>query len=65
MVKMGFCCDQAANSETTERVLLYDMWRILDGDNKEEILVDDLRVLVMAINKMPDSQRILPSDENN
>lgn len=65
MVKMGFCTEQAANSESNERVLLYDMWRILDGDNKEEVLLDDLRVLIMAILKIPDQQRTLLMDENN
>jgi len=29
---MGFCTELAANSDSNERVLLYDIWRILEGD---------------------------------
>lgn len=32
MVAMGFCSEQAANSDSNERVLLYDIWRVLEGD---------------------------------
>ena len=34
---MGFSSEESANQETNERVLLYDIWTILEGDKKEEI----------------------------
>ena len=49
---MGFSTEEAANSESNERVLLYDIWRILDGNNREEIPLDDLKVIIMAILKI-------------
>lgn len=58
MVKMGFATDEASNSESNERVLLYDIWRILGGDQKDEIPLDDLKVIIMAILKIPDDKRI-------
>jgi len=32
MVKLGFCTEANANSDSNERVLLYDIWRLLEGD---------------------------------
>jgi hypothetical protein len=36
-VKMGMCLEEEINSETNERVLLYDIWRLLYGDINEEV----------------------------
>lgn len=55
---MGFCSEQAAASDSNERVLLYDIWRILDGDSREEVLIEDLRVLIMGIMKISDHKRL-------
>jgi hypothetical protein len=38
--------ETAANADSNERILLFDIWRILEGDKKDEIQVDDLKVLV-------------------
>jgi hypothetical protein len=45
--------------------LLYDIWRILEGDQREEVFLDDLRILIMAILKIPYPNRIgvQPTDE--
>jgi len=38
--------------------LLYDMWRILEGDQRDEVALDDLKTLVMAIVKITEYKRI-------
>jgi hypothetical protein len=58
MVLMGFCNEQQASSDSNERVLLYDMWRILEGDQRDEVSVDDIKTLVMSIVKITDYKRI-------
>ena len=66
MVKLGFSTESNANSDSNERVLLYDIWRLLEGDQKEEINIDDLKILIMSIIKISDyKQRInvYPSEE--
>lgn len=55
---MGFCTEQAAQSDSNERVLLYDLWRILDGDSREEVPVEDLKVLIMGILRITDHKRL-------
>lgn len=50
--------DTAANSDSTERILLYDMWKILEGDSREEVNIEDVKILIMAILKIYDSKRI-------
>jgi hypothetical protein len=62
---MGFCSDSAANSDSNERVLLYDIWRVLEGDQRDVVILDDLRTLLMAIVKITEYKRIniVPSEE--
>lgn len=62
---MGMISENAANSDSNERILLYDMWKILEGDLKEEAHLEDIRVLIMAILKIYDHKRIgVKNDEN-
>jgi hypothetical protein len=57
--------ETAANSDSNERIMLYDMWKILEGDQREEVNIDDARVLIMAILKIYDSKRIgISTDEH-
>jgi hypothetical protein len=58
MVKLGFCSDSAASSDSNERVLLYDMWRILEGDQREEVSLEDLKTLIMVVLKIYEHKRI-------
>jgi hypothetical protein len=46
-------------------VLLYDIWRILEGDQREEVTVEDVKTLLMGIVKVTDFKRInaVPSEE--
>lgn len=58
MIKLGFISENAANTDSNERILLYDMWKILDGEEKDEVLIDDLKVLIMGIAKVTDQKRV-------
>lgn len=62
---MGFSSEEAANQETNERVLLYDIWTILQGDKKEEVELDNLKLLIMAILKIYDDKRVIESKESD
>ena len=37
LIQMGMINEAAATSDSTERVLLYDLWKVLRGEEKEEI----------------------------
>ena len=50
--------EYAANTDSNERILLYDIWKILDGEIREHIMIEDLRVLLMAIMRITDHKRI-------
>eukprot|EP00347_Sterkiella_histriomuscorum_P024180 403332030 len=67
LVLMGFCTEQAANSDSNERVLLYDIWRVLEGDQRDLIVIEDLRTLLIAIVKITEYKRInvVPSEEES
>ena len=47
-----------ADTDSSERILLYEIWRMLKGDQKDEVQGDDLRVLLLCILHMKDSRRI-------
>jgi hypothetical protein len=57
-VKLGMISEKAANSDSNERILLYDLWSMLDGNTREEISIDNLKVAIMAILKFEDKKRI-------
>jgi len=50
--------ENAANSDSNERIMLYDLWRTLEGDQREEVALEDVRVLVMAVLKITEHKRI-------
>lgn len=50
--------EAAANSDSNERALLYELWKLLRGEEKEEVAVDDIKLVVMAILRMTDHKRI-------
>ena len=55
---MGMISESAANSDSNERILLYDMWKVLDGERLEEVSLEDVKVLIMAILRVTDHKRI-------
>jgi hypothetical protein len=58
VIKLGMISESGANSDSTERTLLYDLWKILEGEEREEVNIDDVKVLIMAILKNNDHKRI-------
>jgi hypothetical protein len=50
--------EAAANSDSNERALLYELWKLLHGEEKEEIAIDDVRLVIMSILRMTDHKRI-------
>jgi hypothetical protein len=50
--------EASANSDSNERILLYDIWKILEGEQREEVSIEDVRVLLMAIVRINDHKRI-------
>lgn len=46
-------------SESKERALLYDLWKILKGEINEYIMVENLRVAVQVIVRLIDLKRVL------
>jgi hypothetical protein len=48
----------AANNDSNERALLYEFWQLLRGEQTEEVALEDIKVVVMAILRMSDHKRI-------
>jgi hypothetical protein len=46
-------------AESKERGLLFDMWKILNGEQNDSVQTDDMRVLVQVILRVIDSKRVL------
>ena len=55
---MGMINEYAANSDSNERILLFDMWKILEGEEREEVNIEDVKVIIMAIFKIYEHKRI-------
>lgn len=39
----------AANTDSTERALLYDLWKLLHGEEKEEVPLVEVQLVIIAI----------------
>ena len=51
--------ETAANTDSNERALLYELWKLLEGEQKEEIALNDVKLVIMAILRMTtDNKRI-------
>lgn len=68
LVNLGLLSDIASmQSESKERALLYDLWKILRGEINEFVMVENLRVAVQVIVRLIDLKRVLniPSSESD
>lgn len=66
MVKLRFISESAANTDSNERILLYDMWKILGGEKNDEILIDDVKAMIMGVARILDYRRVgveIPPEE--
>ena len=43
---------------------MYDLWKILHGEDNEHIYVENLRVMAQVVNKVIDPKRVLNSQAN-
>lgn len=44
--------ETAANSDSTERALLYDLWKQLKGEESEEVALDSVKLAIIGILRM-------------
>lgn len=58
-VELGLLTELAAlTNNSSERALLFDMWKMLGGQVAEHIYVENLRTLVQIINRIVDPKRV-------
>lgn len=50
--------EQSANTDSNERVLLYDLWKTLRGEQKEEVALEDVKVILNCILRVNYHKRI-------
>lgn len=50
--------ENSSNTDSNEGVLLYELWKLLKGEEREEINLDDVKMVIMAILRMSDHKRI-------
>lgn len=58
LISIGMINETAANSDSNERVLLYDFWKIMRGEEKEEVMIGDVKFLIQTILRMNIQKRI-------
>jgi hypothetical protein len=60
LVQLGLLTELSSMmAESKERGLLFDMWKILNGEQNDSVQTDDMRVLVQVILRVIDSKRVL------
>ena len=55
---MGMINETAANSDSNERALLYELWKLLKGEESEEVALADVKMVIIAILRMTEHKRI-------
>mmetsp|Transcript_46069 Transcript_46069/g.33844 ORF Transcript_46069/g.33844 Transcript_46069/m.33844 type:complete len:153 (+) Transcript_46069:535-993(+) len=55
--QLGMVSETAAN-DSVERVLLYDFWKALGGEQSEEVPLDDAKIAIMAVMRVTADKRI-------
>lgn len=58
LILLGMINETAANTDSHERALLYELWKLLHGESKEEIALDDVKIVIMTVLRMTDHKRI-------
>ena len=58
LIYLGMMTENAANTDSKERGLLYDMWKMLRGEKNEEVNLEDVKIVILAILRMHDSKRM-------
>ena len=58
LINMGMINETAANSDSNERALLYELWKLLKGEESEEVALADVKMVIIAILRMTEHKRI-------
>jgi hypothetical protein len=58
IVGLGMMTEDAANSDSKERVLLYDLWKLIRGEQKEEVSLEDVKIVIMTTLRLTEHKRI-------
>lgn len=66
LIQLGLLTEMSyANSESQERQVLYDLWKILRGEEQEMVYVENLRVLIQVILRLIDPKRVVDVQKLN
>jgi hypothetical protein len=58
LIGLGMMTEDAANNDSKERVLLYDMWKLIRGEQKEEVHLEDVKIVIMVALRLTEHKRI-------
>ena len=58
LLNLGMINESSANSDSTERVLLYDLWKTLQGEQREEVQIEDVKIMLLVIVRILSHKRI-------
>jgi len=65
IVQLGFLTESKAMvAESKERGLLYDIWKILHGEQNQYVYIENIRVLAQVIARLTDQKRVIHLKEN-
>ena len=60
LISLGLLTELAySKQDSPERQILYDLWKILRGEDTETVYVENLRVLVQVILRLIDPKRVI------
>jgi hypothetical protein len=64
LINLGMINEVAANNDSGERALLYELWKLLKGEESEEVALQDVKLVILAILRMTDHKRIGVASES-
>ena len=60
VVSLGYLSEvKAMATETPERALLFDLWKVLQGETNEFVDAENLRVMAQVVSRLIDPKRVL------
>ena len=60
IVSLGYLSEvKAMATETPERALLFDLWKVLQGETNEFVDAENLRVMAQVVSRLIDPKRVL------
>lgn len=64
-ISLGMINEAAANSDSAERALVYDLWKLLKGEVEEEVSLGDVRLVIIAVLRMTHKRLGVESKEES